>query len=76
MVRQVILAPAATPAPLMDRIQREVAAVLAEPATRTRLAELGAERLVGNTPAEAQRFVAQEMARWAVILREAGVRAG
>ncbi|WP_270935041.1 Bug family tripartite tricarboxylate transporter substrate binding protein [Falsiroseomonas oryzae] len=76
MVWQVILAPAATPAPLMSRIQQEVAAVLAEPATRSRLAELGAERLVGNTPAEAQAFVAQEMAKWAVILREAGVRAG
>jgi tripartite-type tricarboxylate transporter receptor subunit TctC len=76
MAWQVILAPASTPAPLMSRIQQEVAAVLAEPATRTRLAELGAERLVGNTPEEAQRYVAQEMAKWAVILREAGVRAG
>jgi tripartite-type tricarboxylate transporter receptor subunit TctC len=76
MVWQVILAPATTPHALLGRIQQEVAAVLAEPATRTRLAELGAERLVGNPPAEAQAFVAQEMARWAVILREAGVRAG
>lgn len=76
MVWQVILAPAATPAPLMARIQQEVAAVLAEPAARTRLGELGAERLVGNTPAEAQAFVAAEMAKWEVILREAGVRAG
>jgi tripartite-type tricarboxylate transporter receptor subunit TctC len=75
-VWQAILAPAATPAPLMTRIGGEVAAVLAEPATRTRLAELGAERLVGNTPEEAQRYVAAEMARWAVILREDGVRAG
>lgn len=75
MVWQAILAPAATPAPLMARIQQEVAAVLAEPAARTRLAELGAERLVGNTPDDAQRFVAAEMAKWAVILREAGVRA-
>jgi hypothetical protein len=31
-------------------------------------------RLVGNSPAEAQAFVAAEMAKWAVILREAGVR--
>jgi tripartite-type tricarboxylate transporter receptor subunit TctC len=76
MVWQAVLAPAATPAPLMARLQREIAAVLAEPAARTRLAELGAERLVGNTPEEAQRFVAAEMAKWAVILREAGVRAG
>jgi tripartite-type tricarboxylate transporter receptor subunit TctC len=76
MVWQAILAPATTPAPLLDRIRQDVASVLAEPATRTRLAELGAERLVGNSPAEAQAFVLAEMARWAVILREAGVRAG
>lgn len=76
MVWQAILAPATTPAPLLGRIQQEVAAVLAEPATRTRLLELGAERLVGNSPAEAQEFIAAEMAKWAVILREAGVRAG
>lgn len=76
MVWQAILAPASTPAPLMDRIQAEVATVLAEPATRARLSELGAERLVGNTPAEAQGFVAAEMAKWADILREAGVKAG
>ncbi|MBU8536404.1 Bug family tripartite tricarboxylate transporter substrate binding protein [Falsiroseomonas tokyonensis] len=76
MVWQAILAPAATPDPLLARIQAEVAAVLAEPATRTRLAELGAERLVGNSPAEAHAFVTAEMAKWAVILREAGVRAG
>jgi tripartite-type tricarboxylate transporter receptor subunit TctC len=75
MVWQAILAPAATPAPVMSRIQQEVAAVLAEPAARTRLGELGAERLVGNTPAQAQAFVAAEMAKWATILREAGVRA-
>ena len=56
-------------------VQAPLLPALAEPAARTRLAELGAERLVGNTPAEAQRFVAAEMAKWAVILREAGVRA-
>ncbi|MBV1799772.1 tripartite tricarboxylate transporter substrate binding protein [Siccirubricoccus sp. G192] len=74
-VWQVILAPAATPAPLRARIQREVAAVLAEPALRARLAELGAERLIGNTPAEAEAYVAAEMRRWEVILREAGLPA-
>lgn len=75
-VWQAILAPAATPDAIMQRVQTEVAAVLAEPATRTRLGELGAERLVGNTPAEAQAFVAAEIERWTVILREAGVRVG
>ncbi len=73
-VWQVILAPSAMPAPLQERLQREVAAVLAEPAMRARLAELGAETLIGNTPAEARAYVEAEMARWPEILRAAGVR--
>jgi tripartite-type tricarboxylate transporter receptor subunit TctC len=48
--------------------------VLADPAIRARLAELGAERVIGNTPDEAQAFVAAEAEKWAVILRDAGVR--
>jgi tripartite-type tricarboxylate transporter receptor subunit TctC len=76
MVWQAMMAPSATPAPLLARIHQETAAVLAEPAVRTRLAELGAERIVGSTPEEAQRLVAAETAKWAVILREAGVRPG
>lgn len=70
MVWQAILAPAATPAPLQAQIQREVVAVLSEPAVRQRLAELGAERVVGNTPAEAQAFVAEEITRWEALLRQ------
>jgi tripartite-type tricarboxylate transporter receptor subunit TctC len=74
MVWQAVLAPAATPAPLMERIAGEIAAALADPGARARLAELGAERVVANRPVEAQAFVAAEMARWATILREAGAR--
>ncbi|MGG5817481.1 Bug family tripartite tricarboxylate transporter substrate binding protein [Falsiroseomonas sp. HW251] len=74
MVWQAILAPAATPPAIVARLQQETAAVLAEPAVRARLAELGAERVIGNPPAEAQRFVQEEAARWATILREAGLR--
>lgn len=73
-VWQAIFAPSSTPAPLVERIQREVAAVLAEPTVRSRLAELGAEKLIGNTPAEARAYVDAEMARWEKILREAGIK--
>jgi tripartite-type tricarboxylate transporter receptor subunit TctC len=76
MVWQAMLAPAATPAPLLARLHQETAAVLADPALRSRLAELGAERIVGSPPAEAQRFILAETAKWATILREAGVRPG
>ncbi|MFT8244956.1 Bug family tripartite tricarboxylate transporter substrate binding protein [Roseomonas sp. BN140053] len=73
-VWQGLLAPAATPAPIVERLQREIAAVMAEGPLRQRFAELGAERILANTPAEARRFVDAEMDRWAVVLREAGVQ--
>jgi tripartite-type tricarboxylate transporter receptor subunit TctC len=74
-VWQVILVPSATPPALQARIGAELTAVLAEEALRARLTELGAERILGTTPEEAQRYVAAEMARWEGILRAAGVRA-
>ena len=73
-VGQAFFAPAATPDALVARLQQEIAAVLAEPAVRTRLGEMGAERIIGNPPAEAQAFVRAEFIRWENLLREAGVK--
>ena len=73
-VWQGVLAPSGTPAPILEKLQQEIAAILAEGSLRTRLTELGAERIVVNTPAEARAYVDAEMARWEGVLREAGVR--
>ncbi len=74
VVWQTLLVPAATPDAIVNRLQREVAAILAEPAMRNRLVEMGAERLLGNSPAEAQAYIAAELTRWTGILRAAGVQ--
>ncbi|MBP0495430.1 Bug family tripartite tricarboxylate transporter substrate binding protein [Pararoseomonas indoligenes] len=73
-VWQGVLAPAGTPAPILERLRAEIVAVLNEGSLRSRLTELGAERIVANTPAEAKAYVEAEMARWENVLREAGVR--
>jgi tripartite-type tricarboxylate transporter receptor subunit TctC len=73
-VWQALLAPRATPAPILARMQAAIAAVLAEPAIATRLTELGAERLIGNSNAEAAAYVGAEISRWTNVLREAGVQ--
>ncbi len=73
-VWQAVLAPSGTPASILEKLQQEIAAILAEGSLRTRLTELGAERIVANTPAEARAYVDAEMARWERVLREAGVR--
>lgn len=73
-VWQGLLAPAGTPAAIIERLQQEVAAVLTDGPLRARLTELGAERIVANTPAEARAYVDAEMERWERVLQEAGIR--
>ncbi|MCX7931736.1 MAG: tripartite tricarboxylate transporter substrate-binding protein [Rhodovarius sp.] len=73
VVWQALLAPRGTPEPILQRMQQAVAAALAEPALANRLAELGAERLVGNSVEEAGRYVRAEIERWSRVLREAGI---
>jgi tripartite-type tricarboxylate transporter receptor subunit TctC len=67
-------APASTPAAIVERINREVKAVLATDDMKTRFNELGGT--AGNTtPAEYTRFIADELAHWAPVVKESGARA-
>lgn len=73
-VWQVVLAPARTPPAILERLQREIAAVLGEGPLRARLVEMGAERVLANSVPEAGAYVTAEMTRWARVLREAGIQ--
>lgn len=73
-VWQAVLAPARTPPAILDRLAAGIAAVLGDGPVRARLIEMGAERILANSPAEAKRYVDAEMTRWAAVLREAGVQ--
>lgn len=66
-------APRGTPADIVDRLNKEVAAGLADPAMVARLAELGATPLAGS-PADFGRLIATETERWAEVVRTAGIR--
>ena len=67
------LAPRGTPRPIIDRMHREVAAAMAEPALRARFAELGAEPLAA-TPDDTARHIAAETAKWRDIITRAGIK--
>ncbi len=67
-------APKNTPADIIDRLNREINAALADPAMKMRFADLGGEPLAG-TPAEFGRFIAAETEKWAKVVRFAGLRA-
>jgi len=67
------LAPAGTPREIVARLSSETAKVLAGPEIRARFGELGVEP-VGGTPAEAARFLDDEIAKWARVIATAKVK--
>jgi tripartite-type tricarboxylate transporter receptor subunit TctC len=68
-----ILAPARTPAPLVSRLQREVAKALASPEVKARFFEAGVEP-VGSSPEEYAATIRSEMDKWGKVIRDAGIR--
>ena len=69
-----LLAPKGTPAAIVDKISRDVVAVLATPEVRTYMATVGIE-IVGSTPAEFGTFFRAERSQWAKVVRETGAKA-
>ena len=68
-----IAAPPKTPAPLAERINRDVAAALAQPEVIARLATLSAEP-GGADPATTAAFIREETERWAKVIKTAGIK--
>jgi tripartite-type tricarboxylate transporter receptor subunit TctC len=69
-----IAAPAGTPAPIVERLHKEIVAALRNPAMQERFAKSGA-RLVGNTPQEFAAQIRTERVRWGEIIKAAGIKA-
>jgi len=65
--------PARTPPAIVDRMHRDIVAVLAHPPVRERLEPLGAA-IVGSTPDELARHIKAEMDKWGPVIREAKIR--
>jgi len=71
---QGVCAPGKTPPEIVERLNREINALLADPKTKARLAELGGHAAAG-TPADFGRFIAGETDKWGKVVRAAGVKA-
>jgi tripartite-type tricarboxylate transporter receptor subunit TctC len=67
-------APRGTPNDIIDRLNREVNAILADPKSKGRLAELGASVITGS-PADFEKLVADETDKWAKVVKFAGAKA-
>jgi tripartite-type tricarboxylate transporter receptor subunit TctC len=66
-------APAHTPAPIIERINRQTNAALAAPQLKARLATFGAAAMTG-TPAAFGTFIAGEIDKWAKVIKFAHIK--
>ncbi|MEA3156748.1 MAG: hypothetical protein QOK44_4337 [Betaproteobacteria bacterium] len=69
-----ILAPAGTPKSIIDRLHQEIVKVVRSPEFAQVLTGEGATA-VGNTPAEFDAIIRADLAKWAKIIKENGIRA-
>jgi tripartite-type tricarboxylate transporter receptor subunit TctC len=69
-----MLAPAGTPAAIVNRLSEELRKSLAKPDTQLRLKQMGAIT-VGDTPAEFAAFLKKDYERWAQVIKASGVKA-
>jgi tripartite-type tricarboxylate transporter receptor subunit TctC len=68
-----LLAPKATPATIVDRLNRELKATLAVPEVRQHFDDAGIE-VVGSTPEAFGAYFREERERWARVVKETGAR--
>jgi tripartite-type tricarboxylate transporter receptor subunit TctC len=66
-------APKGTPAEIVERLNREVNAALADPVVKARMADLGSEPLSGSV-ADFAKLVAEETEKWANVVKFAGIK--
>ncbi len=68
-----VFAPARTPRPIIDRLNGEINRMLQTPEVRERFQTLGVTPL-GGTPETLGKYLAFETARWAKLIKEAGIQ--
>jgi tripartite-type tricarboxylate transporter receptor subunit TctC len=68
-----ICAPAATPKPIVERLNAELAKAAATPEVQSLMIKLGTIPVQSPTPAELQKFLASEIERWGDLIKRAGV---
>jgi tripartite-type tricarboxylate transporter receptor subunit TctC len=69
-----IAAPKATPPEIVDKLNKEINAALADAKMKERLADLGCLVFAGS-PAEFEKFFVGETEKWAKVIRAAGIKA-
>jgi len=68
-------APKKTPADIVDKLNKDVSACLADATTTARLGDLGAVPMT-TTPTEFARFIAEQTEKWGKVIRAANIKMG
>jgi tripartite-type tricarboxylate transporter receptor subunit TctC len=69
-----IAAPKGTPADIIEILNRETNAGLADPTIKARLDDMGGMALAGS-PADFGKLIADETEKWGKVIRDAGIKA-
>jgi tripartite-type tricarboxylate transporter receptor subunit TctC len=67
-----MIAPAATPPAIVAALNKITTTALADPAVKEKLADQGLTT-VGDTPDQFRAFIASETAKWAKVIKDAGI---
>ncbi|TXL63864.1 tripartite tricarboxylate transporter substrate binding protein [Zeimonas arvi] len=70
-----LLAPAGTPKPIVDRMHAEVSKVLAKAEVKEKLSSQGMD-IVASSPADFEKFLNNEIDRWAKVVKDNDIQAG
>ena len=70
---QGLLAPAGTPREIVDRLQREIAKIVALPDIKEKLAAMGFDP-IANTPEQFAAYIDAEITRWGKVVRDANLK--
>ena len=68
-----IVAPAGTPKPVVDRLSREIAHVVKQPAFKARFVDYGVEP-ASNSPEEFTQLIARDIRKWVKLVKDSGIR--
>lgn len=68
------VAPAGTPAPIVNKFHAELMEVLKEPAVQEKFQSLGLE-IIGNNPAEFADFIKKDIVKWGKVVKDSGAKA-
>jgi tripartite-type tricarboxylate transporter receptor subunit TctC len=70
---QGIGAPKNTPTEIVEKLNKEINAALADPKMKARLADLGGTLLLGSS-ADFGKLIAEETEKWRKVIREANIK--